>query len=396
MWKLILSQDADGSWPASSSTAFSLEARATTETANLKQTLLQRIKETFSSAAEEMDADHGGVAEAVLQGLRGETVDEKGTPRMSVVGPAGLDVNPGDDPLTCSADAILAAMPKRLAAVKAADPTVDVVRVWTTLCCVSSLQRLNVSWIWGDGDTYADPEKTIVDAGRLYVERLAAEKPALAAVLASGAVRQAAKRTTAAWKRANEMRVAELRRGEPMTSQMAISHVHRAGTEMTRALVVGVRSLGGLRAERRGCSTRVLRLRSLAASLCAGCIAPALTHCPPARRSTPRSPCSSPSRWAACSAGRVRGVRCFCRLRSTAADASCPPRLAVWTILITLIIEQARKPLRCTVQLLCNCCCCTACPRICESDALPPAIRTQLLVNIWMCAWLRAPRARVG
>ena len=260
MWKLILSQDADGSWPASSSTAFSLEARATTETANLKQTLLQRIKETFSSAAEEMDADHGGVAEAVLQGLRGETVDEKGTPRMSVVGPAGLDVNPGDDPLTCSADAILAAMPKRLAAVKAADPTVDVVRVWTTLCCVSSLQRLNVSWIWGDGDTYADPEKTIVDAGRLYVERLAAEKPALAKVLASGAVRQAAKRTTAAWKRANEMRVAELRRGEPMTSQMAISHVHRAGTEMTRALVVGVRSLGGLRAERSGCSTRVLRL----------------------------------------------------------------------------------------------------------------------------------------
>ena len=349
MWKLILSQDADGSWPASSSTAFSLEARATTETANLKQTLLQRIKETFSSAAEEMDADHGGVAEAVLQGLRGETVDEKGTPRMSVVGPAGLDVNPGDDPLTCSADAILAAMPKRLAAVKAADPTVDVVRVWTTLCCVSSLQRLNVSWIWGDGDTYADPEKTIVDAGRLYVERLAAEKPALAKVLASGAVRQAAKRTTAAWKRANEMRVAELRRGEPMTSQMAMSHVHRAGTEMTRALVVGVR---------------------LPAVICLPVWLPALTCALPCC-SIRHFPCSSPSRWAACSAGRVRhastgmhGVRRTDRLST----------LAVWVILVTLLIEQVRADVDLHTAVLHR-----ADPL---SDALHPA---QLLVNIWMC-----------
>jgi hypothetical protein len=135
-------------------------------------------------------------------------------------------------------------MPARLAAVKTADPSVDVIRVWTTLCCVSSLQRLNVSWIWGDGDLYAEREQTIVDAGRLYVEKLAQEKPALAEALATGAVRMAAKRTTRLWKRACEMRVAELRRGEPMTSQMAISHVHRTGTELTRAIVVGVRCVG--------------------------------------------------------------------------------------------------------------------------------------------------------
>jgi hypothetical protein len=33
-WKLILSQHTDGSWPASSTTAFALEARATTELAD--------------------------------------------------------------------------------------------------------------------------------------------------------------------------------------------------------------------------------------------------------------------------------------------------------------------------------------------------------------------------
>jgi len=291
MWKLILSQDPDGSWTACSSTAFALEARATTETANVKQTLLQRIKETLSSATEEMDAQHGDVTEAVLQGLRGEQVDEHGTPRLSVVG--GLEANPGDDPLTCSADAIIAAMPRRLAAVKVADPSVDVVRVWTTLCCISSLQRLNVSWIWGDGDLYTNPELTIVDAGRLFVEKLSAEKPALAEALKSGSILTAAKRTTGLWKRANEMRVAELRRSEPMTSQMAISHVHRAGTEMTRALVVGVRSF------HRSCATL------------------ALMRCLPARCSTPRSLCSCQNRWEACSAGRVRHLclPCACPCR---------------------------------------------------------------------------------
>ena len=284
MWKLILSQDADGSWTACSSTAFALEARATAEIASVKQTLLQRIKETLSSAAEEMDAQHGDITEAVLQGLRGEQqVDETGTPRVGV--DAGVEVNPGDDPLTCSADAIIAAMPARLAAVKAADPSVDVVRVWTTLCCVSSLQRLNVSWIWGDGDLYADPEQTIVDAGRLYVEKLAAEKPALAEALASGSVRLAAKRTTGLWKRANEMRVAELRRGEPMTSQMAISHVHRAGTELTRALVVGVRSFPSF-------------------------VRYACAHASRLPLSIQRSPYSFQSRWAACSVGRVRHACC--------------------------------------------------------------------------------------
>jgi hypothetical protein len=101
-FKLVLSQHPDGSWNASSTTAFALEARATTETANVKQSLFERIKETLSSAAEELDADHGDMTEAVLQGLRGEQVaeDEEGKPVSGA-----QQANPGDDPLTCSADA---------------------------------------------------------------------------------------------------------------------------------------------------------------------------------------------------------------------------------------------------------------------------------------------------
>jgi hypothetical protein len=180
-------------------------------------------------------------------------------------------------------------MPARLAAVKTADPSVDVIRVWTTLCCVSSLQRLNVSWIWGHGDLYEEREQTIVDAGRLYVEKLAQEKPALAEALASGAVRMAAKRTTRLWKRACEMRVAELRRGEPMTSQMAISHVHRTGTELTRAIVVGVRCVG--------CHTRAGWRRRSGSTLHPAHAVAACAHARSAcRRSTPPSPSFSLSR----------------------------------------------------------------------------------------------------
>ena len=235
LWKLILSQHADGSWTASSTTAFALEARATHEIANLKLTVLQRLRDQLSNATEELEAEHGGVAEAVLHGLHSEQEVDPATPRT----PRTPEADAGDDPLTCSADAIIATIPKRLMAVKAGDASVDVVRVWTTLCCVASLQRLNVSWIWGDGDIYEERERTVVDAGREWVERYADDKPALKETLASGAVRLAAERVTALWRRASEMRVAELRRGEPMTSQMAISHVHRAGTEITRALVVG-------------------------------------------------------------------------------------------------------------------------------------------------------------
>ncbi len=239
MWKLILSQNVDGSWAASSTTAFALEARDAAETANVKLTLLQRLRDMLSSAVEELEADHGDLAEAVVQGLRNERVEidaaAPGTPTAAVAPP-----DAGDDPLTCSADAFITSMPGRLAAVKAADASVDVLRVWATLCCVSSLKRLNVSWIFGDGDIYEGPEeRTIVDAGHAFVDAYAEQRPALKEALADGAILRAAKRTTRLWKRASEMRVAELRRAEPMTSQMTLSHVHRAGTEMTRAIIMG-------------------------------------------------------------------------------------------------------------------------------------------------------------
>jgi hypothetical protein len=56
-----------------------------------------------------------------------------------------------DCPLTCFVSAIAASMPRRLSALRTSDAAVELTRVWTTMLCISVLERLNNSWIWGDG-----------------------------------------------------------------------------------------------------------------------------------------------------------------------------------------------------------------------------------------------------
>ena len=116
------------------------------------------------------------------------------------------------------------------------------------------------------GDLYEPQERTIVDAGRQWIECYASKRPALAAVLADEYVRKRAKRTVRSWREACEWRVSQLRRtkairkqvravlrrgarccrrrgaarmaddGTP-SAQMSMSHVHRIGTELMRALI---------------------------------------------------------------------------------------------------------------------------------------------------------------
>jgi hypothetical protein len=54
---------------------------------------------------------------------------------------------------------------------------------------------------------------------REWIEAHAAEHPALAAVLADGALQEHARKVTMLWKRANEQRVVELRRTEGIRTQ---------------------------------------------------------------------------------------------------------------------------------------------------------------------------------
>jgi hypothetical protein len=139
-----------------------------------------------------------------------------------------------DCPLTCHGDSITALMPRRLARLP---PEVDAARVWTTLCAVASLERLPVCWAWGDGDLFYEDEKTIVDAGREWVEVQAAVHPSLAAALADGEVLKRAAAVTATWRDVSTRRVHELRRHKAILDQMGESQAHRTLVGIYRAFV---------------------------------------------------------------------------------------------------------------------------------------------------------------
>ena len=160
LWKLILAQRTDGSWNASSTVAFSLEAREASETAGIKSTLLQRVTDALGGAVEAEDGME--MAENVMHAFHGSNgsphsphgaTDEAASPKWPAdTSSGGSGVEHNDCPLTCSASAIAGSMPSRLARVQAADESVDVLRVWTTMCCIAVLEHLTVSWLWGDGD----------------------------------------------------------------------------------------------------------------------------------------------------------------------------------------------------------------------------------------------------
>jgi hypothetical protein len=130
---------------------------------------------------------------------------------------AAAQASGSDCPLTCCTAAIAASMPRSLAALEAEDMATT--RVWTTLLCIAVLERMSTCWIHGDGNVYAERERTIVDHAREWVERYAAERPALALALANGMLAKHATHTTLLWHRACEQRVAELRRSEGITAQ---------------------------------------------------------------------------------------------------------------------------------------------------------------------------------
>ena len=248
LWKLILSQHVDGSWRPSTTAAFALEARHSAELAELPPTLLSRVTDCLRGAAEQ-DGDGDGDAGDMLDSALNEAM-MAGAGMQAPSTPAAADeaadadataeklaASATDCPLTFQVAALLGAMPARLAKLRAADPTLDVARVWTTMCCVRALARMNASWVWGDGDIYEERERTIVDAGREWVQSYAEDKPALKEALADGGMERAAQRATARWHRACEQRIAEVRRSEAITSHMTLSHLHRSATNVLRALI---------------------------------------------------------------------------------------------------------------------------------------------------------------
>ena len=277
LWRLILSQNAQGYWDASTTTAFALEARDAKETQELPPTPIQRLLTMLGSVAEmvanagdddddgarhENDATamddilstasdarnaqrtksgiHAAEEEPVGSRLSGNdtpctpSLRRSSVPRRSVSMARAAALT--DCPLSCSVSAIGRSMPRQLRRLRTENPSINTERVWTTTLCNCVLEKMTNSWIWGDGDLYPEQERTIVDGAREWIEAYAAEHPALASALADGSVRKSAEKVTILWHRATERRVSELRRARAIRTQMHRSHVHRTLTSFVRAI----------------------------------------------------------------------------------------------------------------------------------------------------------------
>ncbi len=78
-----------------------------------------------------------------------------------------------DCPVTCSVDAITASIPRALSRLAIDTSTARTLRrVWTTMCCISVLERLIVCYVWGDGDLYPPDERCVLLRIRCVVRTL--------------------------------------------------------------------------------------------------------------------------------------------------------------------------------------------------------------------------------
>ena len=269
MWKLMMCQTTAGFWDPTSSVAFALCARARQETTTLNRTLKERARDfvgRLTEAFEEADGSGDADITDTLEHLMGEQADNlhKNDELAAQLAEAELD-EPNDDPLECQAAAIVASMPPRLVRLAMNDGNINAARVWTTMCCIAFLEDLHFCWLWGDGDSYPEKEKTIVDgaflsapaalaplacthcsvvpvlhsaAAREWLEQYAEQHPLLKEALADESIQKHAKRLLRLWVRTFEQRVYDLRGSPAIVAQRNLSQLHRTGTEMMRALVM--------------------------------------------------------------------------------------------------------------------------------------------------------------
>jgi hypothetical protein len=169
LWRLILSQTTTGFWDASSTTALVLQSRTAEEVDELPKTLFKRIADVVRSLTETMaDAEAAGDADTGIGGRHEQDDldelfefheedegDDDETPRRRA---KRMPVT--DCPVTCSVDAITASIPRALSRLATDTSTAKTLRcVWTTMCCISVLERLIVCYVWGDGDLYPPDER---------------------------------------------------------------------------------------------------------------------------------------------------------------------------------------------------------------------------------------------
>ena len=161
---------------ASTTTALVLEARTSQEVDEIPKTFFMKIVDMLrdltetTTEAEAVGDDVGAADNRHEQSSLDELYDMRESTSSAHAGEEAARVRrnsqphlPATDcPLMCSVSAINNAMPPALIKLRKAGQLLSAVklrRIWTTLCCIAVLERLNVCWVAGDGDLYAPVER---------------------------------------------------------------------------------------------------------------------------------------------------------------------------------------------------------------------------------------------
>ena len=208
LWRLVLTQRPDGAWDASDAVAFALAARPPAEVSAVPRLPWACKAALLPCLASAPAAD--------------EAPSPAASPRHAHAA-AG-----GDCPLAgCTAAALVAPMPAALAALP---PSAEASRVWVTMCCLSYLEPLNISWLRGDGgasSASAGGEATLVDAAHAWLGRHTSQHSEVAAALYGGALVKASRGAVDGWHRAWKARIAELRSAPSIVSARGRSYADR-------------------------------------------------------------------------------------------------------------------------------------------------------------------------
>jgi hypothetical protein len=107
-------------------------------------------------------------------------------------------------------------------------------RIWATILALNTLEELDSCWL---ADEDAEPEATIVDRGRQYLEAQARGDRRLAELLKRGTLQAAAERARKDWRAIQEHNVGALRDTDVINRFTALTHIQRASARVVRSMM---------------------------------------------------------------------------------------------------------------------------------------------------------------
>ena len=159
------------------------------------------------------------------------------TPAASLARSSGLRAQSGD-----GASALLygdrapslrmTTRPRRVRRVAVARAPVE--RIWSTVLVLNTLEEMDSCWLVEDEP---DAWRTVVDAGREYLEAQAREHRAVRKLLAAGTLQKAAERARKDWRAIMEAKIAAVRDADVINRFTALTHLQRASARVVRSMM---------------------------------------------------------------------------------------------------------------------------------------------------------------